>query len=827
MPEIAGSSVSRGSQRWLRFALKCCVILLMVLCALPIALRYGGEYWLNEQPNMHARIGDIDLNLFSGTVKFKDVELQHFNKQVLAADLAAVQIDWLPLFQKHFFIQQVTLEGGGLWLTQALDEPLVIAGFSLPEEPTQPPPVLEQAPIDEPSQWGVHSGKITLKKFQLHYQVPHVDVNITVDQLNMEPLVSWRPDLLSPFRADLVVNGGALHLEGALSPFSRQTLADGSLRLSAFDLSTLASLFDSVGVSDASGQLDCALQLNLKRDDTEAQTLHLVLEGELNATAWQGGAVPVFVHRLSSLWSGKIEYLFSTSPQLAVNGDLSFSDVDLDLLASGLKVKQEQLFWRGTGGLNGGIFNLAGDLGASKGSIEDLEKQRQLLQLDQLDLKSLVMTGVEKITVDQLGLEGVYLFERGNGADSSHSIVMTQTTLSNLALRELNQLHVKALHLAGLNIALTRTSSGALDVQEWFHPAQNTGDEKVEGGKSIASEPPLVVQCDDVTIGQDSQVRLVDSTMEPAIPVTLTDIELQIEHLDSAKSQQASPLTFSSTVGRYANLEVTGHIKPFMQPIGLDLVGSLREFDVATVSPYSEKSIGYQLQQGHLNLDFTLPIADGLMALDSDIHLKQFRLQALSAEDEANASKGIGLPVNLALSVLRDREGDIHIQLPVHGDLNDPNLHIGPILRSAVLRTLHNAVMLPLAPLGIVSKAGEMVGIGNAVRFRRVEFEAGTAVMAPTSRGYLDSVAALLSERPQLVVTLCGRFTEQDHEAFKLEEGGEDVLRQKRRDLAEARAVVVKEQLLQSDQVEAAQMLLCRPMATVFSGSSGVDLTLQ
>lgn len=827
MSEVESGSSSPAGRRWLRITLRLCAVLLVILCALPIALRYGGEYWLNEQPNMSASIGDIDLNLFSGTIKVEEIELWHLNEQVLFAEIMVLKIDWLPLLQRRFYVEQITLEEGALWLTQAQDKSVMVAGFSLAKESDQPIPVLEQTPQAESAKWGVHSGAIALKNVQLHYRAPHVDMDVVVNQLEVDPFSSWRPDVLSPFRADIIVNGGKLNFDGMLSPFSAKTVVDGSLRLSAFELKTVTLLLEQMGVSEASGQLDCALHVCVKKAADEAQTLQLDLDGELNATAFRGGAVPLYVHRFNGLWSGGVKCEFSSSPQFTVDGKLTFADVDLDLLASGLKIEQKQLAWQGTAGLRGAALSLAGDLSLTGSAIEDLAKQRQLLELTQLDLKGLDIAGVEKISSDRLELEGLHVFARGQSADSSHSVTISQTSLENLALSELNQLHVKTVHLAGVNVALNRTVSGALDVQEWFPPAPSVADETETDAGSVASESPLVIQCDEITIDQGSQVRIVDSTLEPPLPVVVKNIALKINHLNSAKPQQSIPLTFSATVGRYSKLAVNGHIKPFMQPIGLELAGSLREFDVATMSPYSEKNIGYQLQQGHLNLDFNLPIADGLMALDSDIYLRQIRLQALSAEAEANASKGIGLPVNLALSLLRNRDGDIHLQVPVHGDLNDPNIHVGPILRSAVLHTLHNTVMLPLAPLGIVSKVGEVIGIGNALSFDRVAFEAGTAVMAPSARTYLDNVAKLLGERSQLSVAVCGRFTEQDHQIFMLAEKNEDVLQQSSRELAEARAVAVKEQLLRSGHVEGAQLLLCRPMATVVSGVAGVDLTLQ
>lgn len=825
MSEVEKIALSR-TQRWLRLALGGGALLLVALVALPIGLRYGAEYWLNEQPHMSAHIGDVDLNLFTGRIQVEDLELEHLTKPVLVARKAVVKINWLPLLQKRIYVEQIILETGLLWLTQEQNEPLVVAGFPLVSEPSEPPPVLDPPTQASGESWDVHSGKILLNAFRVRYQAPNIDVDATIDQLDVDPLISWQPEAVTPFRSNMVVNGGSVNLDGTLSPFSSRTVVDSSLHIAEFELQRIAPLLTLAGITDASGRVDCDVQLKVEKSDDASQTMQLGVAGELTATDFQGGTLPLFIHHLSSQWAGTVSYTFSHTPQLALEGTFICRDIDIDLLEAGLNVEQKSLSWQGTTGFSEGLLTLAGDIHVAEHALEDLEKQRQLLSLEQLDLNGVTITGVENIASSDIRLHGLQLFERNEEADSSHSVTVAKTSLLDVTLHNLNQLHVEKFHLTGAQIGLKRTSSGAFDLQEWFVPSATATDD-VAVPQTADGQPSFAVQCNELLVDGSSQVRLIDSTVQPAVPIVLNDIELQLAHIDSAKPQQLTPLTFTSRVGRYSKFNIGGTVQPFLQPLGLDLKGALQEFNVADISPYSEKSIGYQLHQGQLNLDFTLPIANGMMALESDLYLKQFRLQALSAADEARASKGIGLPVNLALSLLRDRDGDIHIQLPVEGDLNDPNLHIGPILRSAVLHTLHNTVMLPLAPLGIVSKAGKVIGLGQALSFERVAFEPGTAVMPQTSLDYLQNVETLLSERSGLSVAVCGCFSEQDQQLIASQE--KDITRQQAayRELADARSVAVKEELLRRGQVKAAQLLLCRPSSTVDLGVSGVDLTLQ
>lgn len=824
---VSPSKAPHCNRRWVRCMPWLVALVVVLLCALPIGLRLGAEYWLNEQPDMSAQLGDVDLNLFSGTLQLENLELYHFQQPVFSAQKMMVKINWWPLLRRRVHVEQVIVDGGVLYLTQEQDALLVIAGFSLADASPQEPAVLPDTPAaEETPAWGIYSGHVSVHNFQLRYQTPTVELDVVVNQLSVEPVVSWRSELASPMSADLVVNGSALNLEGAISPFAPDVLVDTSIGLTGFNLNTVAKTLDHSGLSEAAGAVDCALQMTVSHANDEERSLALALSGEIQATDLRAGTPQAYLYHLSSRWAGDVTVGLGAIPEVTFAGDLSLSDVDLDLLASGLKIEQPHLAWHGKGVLVGEKLTLAADLSLTESSITDLTKQRQLFALKQLELSAVSIEGLEQINIDSIVAQGVQVLQRGVEANSSHSVAIEQMSLSPVLLSGMDQLHVSALRLAGLTVGLTRTVNGALDLQEWFPPATEDDASEPLVESQVKTESTFSVRVDEIKIDQNSHVRLVDSTMNPPISVAFNDLLLQINDLDSNSPQQQSTVVLSSQLGNYSRLAVNGYVKPFMQPLDLELKGTLREFNLATISPYSEKSIGYQLQQGQMNLDFTLPIENGMMALESDINLKQLRLEALTAEDEKKASQNIGLPINLALSLLRDRSGDIDLHLPVHGNINDPSIRIGSIVRSAVIHTLHNTVMLPLAPLGIVSKAGNMLGIGNALNFERVVFETGTAVMPKVSKDYLTNIVTLLNERPQLSISACGVFTEADRQVLMLKDKDVELVGKMCSDLADQRAVMVKELLLDGG-IEPARVLLCLPTTSMVTGAPGVELVLQ
>jgi len=100
------------------------------------------------------------------------------------------------------------------------------------------------------------------------------------------------------------------------------------------------------------------------------------------------------------------------------------------------------------------------------------------------------------------------------------------------------------------------------------------------------------------------------------------------------------------------------------------------------------------------------------------------------------------LPIKLATSLLKDRNGVINLDLPVGGSLDDPLFHIGPIVWKLVLGLITKIATAPFALLG------SLFGGGQELSY--IDFPAGVATLGPTQTQQLAQLAHALVERPQL-----------------------------------------------------------------------------
>ncbi|MEG6658976.1 membrane biogenesis protein, partial [Pseudomonas aeruginosa] len=103
----------------------------------------------------------------------------------------------------------------------------------------------------------------------------------------------------------------------------------------------------------------------------------------------------------------------------------------------------------------------------------------------------------------------------------------------------------------------------------------------------------------------------------------------------------------------------------------------------------------------------------------------------------------VDLPVKLAVALLKDTKGNIDIQLPVAGDLNNPEFSVMPIVWQTLRNLVLRAVQAPFKFIaGLAAGGNEDLGT--------VPFAAGSDELTPEAQANLDKLADALKERPAL-----------------------------------------------------------------------------
>jgi uncharacterized protein involved in outer membrane biogenesis len=282
----------------------------------------------------------------------------------------------------------------------------------------------------------------------------------------------------------------------------------------------------------------------------------------------------------------------------------------------------------------------------------------------------------------------------------------------------------------------------------------------VEGAEGGAGEkqtrlpvPPPKVRVDQVLL-QKGTINFSDYFIQPNFSANMLDVGGEISGLSSEEGQGAE-VNLKGNLENQAPLVISGKLNPFPDTFLVDLKAAFKDIDLVSFNPYSGKYAGYKIRKGKLSVDLQYLIVK--KKLDARHHIL---LDQLTLGDNVDSPEATSLPVKLAISLLKNRKGEIELDLPVTGDLGDPEFRIGSVILKILKNLLVKAATSPFALLGAIAGGGEELSY--------LEFEYGRAAIPTPGEEKLSGLAKVLFERPALKMEIEGHVDpEKDREELR------------------------------------------------------------
>ncbi len=252
---------------------------------------------------------------------------------------------------------------------------------------------------------------------------------------------------------------------------------------------------------------------------------------------------------------------------------------------------------------------------------------------------------------------------------------------------------------------------------------------------------------------QQGNINFNDRFIKPNYRANLTGLSGQIGPLSPNKSGK---IDIRGAIDKTAPLEIRGSIDPFSADFLLDLMAKVKDIDLPPFSPYSGKYVGYAIEKGKLSADVHYHVEKGALTADNKIFLDQFTLG-----DKIESEDAVSLPLNLALTLLKNRRGEIDIHLPLEGSINDPQFNVGAIIFKAFINLITKAITSPFALLGAMMEGGEELS--------EISFTPGFSDIDADAAKRLEALAGILNDRPSLELEISGHIDPaQDYEGLKV-----------------------------------------------------------
>jgi hypothetical protein len=336
----------------------------------------------------------------------------------------------------------------------------------------------------------------------------------------------------------------------------------------------------------------------------------------------------------------------------------------------------------------------------------------------------------------------------------------------SLAITEMdvghNPFHFRArkVALADYFVRLVLHENGALNLQDILvkqdgapPPAAAKPAPAAAPAPPAAAQPPADIRVDEVTL-QGGRISFTDRSVKPGYSTTMVEMGGRVSGMSSALNTVAD-LNLQGRLENSAPLEVTGKINPLTTDLFVDLKVRFRDIELSKATPYSGKYIGYTIQKGKLNLDLAYLIDKRKLDSKNVISLDQFTLG-----DPVESPHATKLPVKLAISLLKDRNGEINLDIPVTGSLDDPQFSIWRIVLQVIGNLIVKAVTSPFALLG--------AAFGGSEQMNYLEFDYGSTAISAEGQKKLDALAKALVNRPSLKLDMESFVdVEQDREYLR------------------------------------------------------------
>lgn len=327
-------------------------------------------------------------------------------------------------------------------------------------------------------------------------------------------------------------------------------------------------------------------------------------------------------------------------------------------------------------------------------------------------------------------------------------------------------------------IRVERDAEGAINLRALFAPRPGTakdGDAEGPAAEAPASKSPdtgpsltvedggekapgggpaqtMVIDFNEIDI-ENGFARFIDHTTRPPFSEDMSRLSVTIKSLSNVMGRaERTTLTLQALVGSDGALDMRGDLSGLGESLRADLVAELRDFSLSTANPYADTLTSWTVQRGKLQAKIHYRIEGDRITAQHDLAFNKLAVQKSTASSSDEAKRKIGVPLGLAVALLKDSNDNIDFSLPLSGTLSDQSFDWGEAIWTGVKQVLVKVLLSPFSAIGRLFKGSD--DSVDKLEIDPVTFAPGSAVIAPSTEAQLIRLADFLRRSPNIKLTL-------------------------------------------------------------------------
>lgn len=275
---------------------------------------------------------------------------------------------------------------------------------------------------------------------------------------------------------------------------------------------------------------------------------------------------------------------------------------------------------------------------------------------------------------------------------------------------------------------------------------------KLEGKKAASKkEDELKFSVKNFSL-KNGEVDFSDASLFMPFATTISKLNGKLTDIDK---KHPSSGEFQGVVGKNGFAQITAKLFPFELKQNTDIKLDFKDIDLVNVTPYSGQFVGYKIKKGKLNLNLNYSVADSKLNGSNFINF-----DSLTLGEKVESKDAVNLPLSLAISILSDQNNQINIDLPVEGNLDDPDFKYGGVIWAAVKKLFADITLAPFRFLG------NALGLGSK-DLSSIDFLAGSSELISSEAPKIADFIKLTGSKPKMKLSITPTYSKLDESFYK------------------------------------------------------------
>ncbi len=764
----------------------------IILVIVPLIMQRMLAHYLTEFGAQVVTIGDVDFNIFTGELSIKSAQYEVADHNPFNCDAMSINLDIFPVFSNRIFVHDARLKDCDIQLIRHDDNSMVLNGLKITPTQTSPENTdnVSQTQVTEPWQFGIY--RLLLSNVSFNYNDSKLNTAVNIEDLSINDVVQWTPDMVSDFMIKLTVNDAPVTITGTAQPFSEKRSLNAKLAITKFDFQSFSSLFDPETFVVNKGLL--TTQLDISSELNSDKKYDIKTEGLVENQMFEAGIAKDILTYDSITWKGKLQVLLDSldfTKSIFTDNEFKVSTLNVSAADTALSATINNLSFTGKASTEDvpnstAEININGASAISGLTVVNKETTLIIAIIESMGMQQFKLINQELINIPSFSIKNALLLGKdtesieNKKAKTDYLLSIADLSFEDIQIKDLQEMMLASVKLNNINTQLVKEKDGKLKYIEELSQlfSSKTINTTSDSNGEISSEAIItktdtntntkfIIKVGVIDIQGNNSLQFKDYSAEPYFQINLHNMLLTMKTLDNSKPETGTTITFHTDIDESGKLDLNGESKLFSPKLTTKLSGKLANFELHPLTSYTLPTSGRKIRHGLLSSDIDIAINNRKMNNKFKMFIKNL---TLIKEDDKLAKKydaTLPMPVEMAIDFLEDKQGVIKLNVPVQGDLDNPDFQLMPAILAAIRKTLQFAALsymkYALQPWGSMIAVGEILhGQISKISFEPIEFNPGKSEINKKQLQYLDKLAGLMKKTPRLDLTVCGIATARD-----------------------------------------------------------------